>query len=178
MTLLEILTYPNPVLRQPCRPLTPEEIRSEAIQTLIADMIDTMYHHAGSVGLAAPQVGVPVQLFVMDSTAKESRERLKVLINPVMTQQSQWKYSREGCLSFPDYLVTVKRARKVTATWLTPDGEESSEAFRDFEAIILQHEADHLQGILFLDRVKNMQTDLIRRSAAGLAPEAEAEAPV
>jgi peptide deformylase len=128
-------------------------------------MIETLYHFPGTVGLAASQVGVPVQIMVIDSTAKTTKDRLMVLINPVLTQQSQWKYSREGCLSFPEYLVTVKRARKITAEWLDPKGQLQSEAFRDFEAVIIQHELDHLQGILFIDRVKNMQTDLILRAS-------------
>lgn len=169
MTILEILLYPHPMLRQPCKPLSLAELAAPEIQALINSMVDTMYHFEGTVGLAASQVGALVQVFVMDSTVKTApRERLRVMINPVITQQSQWKYSREGCLSFPEYLVTVKRARKLTVTYLTPQGEEVTEDFKDFEAIIIQHEIDHLHGVLFLDRVKNIQTDLILRSA--LAP--------
>jgi peptide deformylase len=164
MSILDILLYPHPTLRKPGKLLSKADIASTEIQTLIADMTETMYHHTGSVGLAALQIGASVQIFVMDSTAKTDRNRLHVMINPVIHQQSQWKYSREGCLSFPDYLVTVKRARKLTMSWHTPESEVLTEEFLDFEAIILQHELDHLQGILFLDRVKNMQTDLILRS--------------
>lgn len=170
MPLREILLYPNPVLRKPCRDLTVDDLGSDGIQTLIQDMIETMYHYPGTVGLAAPQVGESVQIFVMDSTAKTTKDRLKVLINPVILRQSQWKYSREGCLSFPDYLVTVKRARKITVQWLTPEGQTQTEEMRDFEAIIVQHELDHLQGVLFIDRVKNIQTDLVLRNASASTP--------
>lgn len=165
MAILEILEYPNPILRTPCAPLTEEEIQSERIQALIENLIETMYHYPGTVGIAAPQVGESVQLFVMDATAKTTRDRLFVVINPTLQSQSQWKYSREGCLSFPDYLVTVKRARKITAHWQDKTTASQSEELKDFEAIIFQHELDHLNGILFLDRVKNMQTDVIRRNA-------------
>ncbi len=163
MTVLEILLYPNAVLRQPCRELSAADIRSGEIQELVNSMVETMYHFPGTVGLAAPQVGSPVQIFVMDSVSKTTKDRLHIMINPRIVQQSQWKYSREGCLSFPEYLVTVKRARKLTMTWFNEHGEEQTGEFRDFEAIIAQHEADHLEGILFLDRVKNIQTDLVHR---------------
>ncbi len=165
MPVLEILQYPHPMLREKCRYLSPEEIRSDAIQTLIRDMIETMYAFEGTVGLAAPQVGHPVHLMVIDALAKTTRDKLKVIINAEIIQQSQWKYAREGCLSFPEYLVTVKRARKVTGTYYDQTGTLQTEPFRDFEAVILQHEADHLEGILFIDRLQNPETDLILRSS-------------
>jgi len=164
MPILEILRYPNPVLREVGRELSCEEIASESIQSLISDMTETMRAFPGTVGLAAQQVGQPVRIFVMDSTAKTTQDRLFVMINPVIEQQSQWKFSREGCLSFPEYLVTVKRARKLTLSWHTPQGTQETQEFRDFEAIIIQHELDHLDGVLFIDRVQNIQTDLIQRT--------------
>ncbi len=164
MTIRKIRLYPDPILRQKCRPVDLQEIETAYIQDLVNDMVKTMYHFEGTVGLAACQVGEPVRIFVMDSTAKTTRDRLKVLINPTINAQSQWKYSREGCLSFPDYIVTVKRARKMILSWHTPAGEQVEEDLRDFEAIIAQHEFDHLEGILFLDRIKNINTDLIIRS--------------
>lgn len=163
MAILDILTYPHPLLKKPCVALSEGEICSPDIQQLIADMTETMYANTGAVGLAAAQVGRSVRMVVMDATAKTTRDRLFVLINPDITAQSQWKFSREGCLSFPDYLVTVKRARKITLNWLDPQGNRQEDQFRDFEAIIAQHETDHLDGILFLDRIKNIQTDLIYR---------------
>jgi peptide deformylase len=163
MALRDILLYPNPILRQPCAPVLPEEIASPRIQQIIRDMVETMYHHEGTVGLAAPQIGEPIQILVMDSTVKTTRDRLFVMINPTIVQQSQWKYAKEGCLSFPDYLVTVKRARKVITSWHNPDGSVQEDTLQGFEAVIFQHELDHLQGILFIDRLKNMQTDLVHR---------------
>lgn len=168
MTILPVLEYPNPVLREICVPIEPDQIQSEPTQALIQDMIETLYDCQGAVGLAAPQVGHPVQLLIMDATAKTTRSELKVMINPVIESQSKWKYAREGCLSFPDYLVTVKRARKVVASWLDQHGQAHQETFQEFEAIILQHELDHLAGILFIDRIQNPQRDLIRRSEQAL----------
>ena len=129
MTVQSIRLYPNPILREVCAPVPPEEIGSPKIQTLVADMIETMYAYEGTVGLAAPQVGTPVQIFVMDSTTKTTRDRLHVMINPEIQEKSRWKFSREGCLSFPDYLVTVKRARKITVSWWTPQGEQRTDTF-------------------------------------------------
>ncbi len=166
MAILDILLYPNPVLREKCRPVSSDEVQSEAFQQLIDSMIETLYAKPGTVGLAAPQVGHPVQLFVLDATAKTTCDRLFVLINPVITQQSNWKYSREGCLSFPQYIVTVKRARKLAMTWMDRSGQLVNEQFTDFEAIIAQHELDHLSGILFIDRVRNIDTDIIERTMA------------
>ena len=164
MAVLDILEYPNPVLRQPCRSIEAAELLQPAMQTLITDMVDTMYACPGAVGLAAPQIGQPVQLLVMDATAKTDRSMLKVVINPVVLSQSKWKASREGCLSFPDYLITVKRARKVEAHWLDAAGQRVDETLLEYEAVIFQHELDHLQGVLFIDRMRNPQRDLIRRS--------------
>ena len=164
MAILDIRLYPDPVLRKSCKLLSQEELVSSTIQNLIEDMVETLYSHPGTVGITAPQVGMPVRLIVMDVTVKTDRNRFKVLINPVISYQSQWKYSREGCLSFPDYLVTVKRARKISSSWLSVQGNSCTDDFRDFEAIVLQHELDHLDGILFIDRVKNIQTDLLYRN--------------
>ncbi|MEO6324930.1 MAG: peptide deformylase [Thermoanaerobaculia bacterium] len=160
----DVLLYPDPMLRLPGRPVPAEELASPECQNLIVDLIETMYAQKGAVGLAAPQVGESLRIFVMDSAANAARDRLRVLVNPVITQQSQWKFAREGCLSFPDILVTVKRARRATAGWCGADGTPASEELNDFEAVILQHEVDHLHGILFLDRARNLQTDLIRRT--------------
>ncbi len=163
MTVLDILRYPHPMLRRVCEPVSSEDLASGPVQRLIQDMIETMYHHPGTVGLAAPQVGMPLQIFVMDATAKTTRDALKVIVNPVIVQQSQWKYSREGCLSFPNYLVTVKRARKMTVQWSSPTSEPLTAEMKDFEALIFQHETDHLQGVLFVDRVRNASQDIMTR---------------
>ena len=163
MPIRPVLEYPEPILRQPCKALSPDEIHSAEIQQLITDMTETLYNHEGAVGLAAPQVGASVNIVLMDSTAKTTKDRRLVLINPEISAQSRWKFGREGCLSFPEYLITVKRARKLTLTWLDEHAQPHEETFLDFEAVIIQHEMDHLAGILFIDRMQNAQTDLLLR---------------
>jgi peptide deformylase len=166
-----ILEYPNPFLREVSRVLTPEDIRSPEIQHLINEMKETLYNHTGAVGLAAIQVGEAVRILLMDASAKTTRDQLFVMINPVILDSAQWKFCREGCLSFPDYLVNVKRAKKLTLSWLDETGESHTQLFKEFEAVIIQHELDHLEGILFIDRVKNFSTDVVMRDAENTAKE-------
>jgi peptide deformylase len=165
MAVLDILKYPHVQLRQECKPV--ERITDE-IKGMCQDLVDTMYDGPGAVGLSAPQVGYPLRIVVIDVTAKTTRDELRVMINPEIVQQSRNKLVREGCLSFPEYLVNLKRATRVTCKYLTPDGEEVTwESQSQLEAIAIQHEIDHLDGVLMIDRVNSLKTDLIRRYASG-----------
>jgi len=133
--------------------------------------VETLYAQPGAVGLAAVQVGQALRVLVLDDSARTTRDRLRVMVNPVLESASQWKYGREGCLSFPDWLVTVKRARRVAASWLTVEGEPRAAELRDFEAVIFQHELDHLDGILFIDRMRDPTRDFSLRSGPPAAPD-------
>lgn len=164
MTVRDVLQYPHPSLRDVANPITQAEVSSGFLTQLVSDMLETMYATPGTVGLAAPQIGQAWQVFVMDATASSSRERCRVVVNPVMESQSKWKYGREGCLSFPDYLITIKRARKISTRYWDAHFSEQHEEFSDFEAVIFQHEWDHLGGILFIDLAKNLEADLTLRS--------------
>jgi peptide deformylase len=170
MPARRILLYPDPFLRRVCRPVAPGELGGAELLRLADDLVSTMYAEGGAVGLAAPQIGSDLRVFAMDETARTTRDALRVLVNPELVSLSQWKFSREGCLSFPDYLVTVKRARRALVRWLTPEGTPMEEELRDFPAIIAQHEADHLDGVLFVDRMRNPQTDLVLRSEREATP--------
>lgn len=160
MTVLKIYTYPNPVLREQCVPVTAFDT---ALEKLVRDMTETLYSYPGTIGLAAPQVGVPQRVFLVDVSAKTSRDQLRVYINPVITQTSRNKLVREGCLSFPEYLVSVKRAMRVTLTACDASGNTFEQTAEDLEAVALQHETDHLDGIVFIDRINTLKTDILRR---------------
>lgn len=163
MAILKVYKYPHPILREKTQKVacvTPE------IETIVADMKDTLYSFKGCVGLAAPQVGHPLRIFLVDTSAGKEPDTLKVIINPEITHTAKNKMVREGCLSFPDYLVNVKRALKVTFTCLDEHGNPQEYNVRDLEAICIQHELDHLDGVLMIDRVASLKTDIIRRNNA------------
>lgn len=138
-----------PVLRERAAEVDPKEIPTKAFQTLIADMVETMYA-ANGVGIAAPQVGVGKRVFIA-----ESAQGPIALINPVFTKTS-WKTvgGDEGCLSVPGKYDRVRRFTSVTIKALTASGDTVSFTANDFFARILQHELDHLDGMLYVDRVK------------------------
>jgi peptide deformylase len=167
MAVMRVLQYPNPTLRQISQPapLLPDGSGlPPLVQGVITDLVDTLYSAAGAVGLAAIQIGYPWRIFVLDVAAKTTQDQLRVLVNPVIVHTAKNKWVREGCLSFPDYLANVKRALKVTVQYYDAAGQFQEHTASDLEAVAIQHELDHLDGVLFIDRIQSMQTDLIRRS--------------
>jgi peptide deformylase len=160
MTVRRVLKYPHPVLRETCEPVAAWD---SSLQALVDDMTDTLYDSPGAVGLAACQIGETARVIILDMTSKTTREAYKVLINPVIVEASRKKSMREGCLSFPDYLATVKRATKVTFTAFDRDGAPQIYTVQGLEAIAVQHEIDHLDGVLMIDRINSLKTDWIRR---------------
>jgi peptide deformylase len=166
MPVQRVLCYPNPILRQISQPVPvlPQGGYSPAIQAVITDLVDTLYSHGGAVGLAAIQIGQPWRLFALDLTANTTRSQLRVLVNPVITHTAKNKWVREGCLSFPDYLANVKRSLKVTVHYDDVHGQSQTLTTAELEAVAIQHELDHLEGVLFIDRIQSLQTDLIRRT--------------
>ncbi|MGD9580407.1 MAG: peptide deformylase [Vampirovibrionia bacterium] len=161
MTVLEIIEYPDKRLRQICKPV---EVFNDEIITYVNDMIETMYSHKGTVGMAATQVGIPYRIVVIDVNAKTTKDKLLVMVNPELISSSKNKYVREGCLSVPEYLADVKRAKKVTAKAFDQYGNAYEITTTELEAVAIQHEIEHLDGILFIDKVDRLKTDLIRRS--------------
>lgn len=157
---LEILIYPDQRLKQVSAQV--EEITDEII-TFTEDLIFTMEQSPHTVGLAAPQVGVLARIIVVDISPKEPNSGLIVLVNPQIVASSQNKVVREGCLSIPQYTANIKRAKKITVKGLDLDGKEIEIETTGFEAVALQHEIDHLDGILFLDRIRSAKRDLFKR---------------
>ena len=150
---LEILKYPHPVLARKAAPVT--EITPE-IRQLAADMAEAMYANQG-VGLAAPQVGRSLRLVVIDLSGPEKREGLITLVNPVVTAASGEQEDEEGCLSVRDYRTNVRRAANVTVTALDLDGKALTIEADALFAVCLQHEIDHLDGVLFIDRISRLK---------------------
>ena len=160
MTKLEILTYPNKFLQQPSQPV---ENIDEDIQKLVADMAETMYEAPG-VGLAAIQVGSDKQVLVFDEKPAENDRRYGVIINPkIVETEGQIISENEGCLSVPDFRSDVKRAVRIVVEGVDRDGKSLRFEADGFLAIVLQHEVDHLNGTLFIDRISALKRELYKR---------------
>lgn len=161
MPVLPIIRLGHPALRTPAKPVETGRIREPEIQQLIDDMVETM-HDAHGVGLAAPQVGVGVQIFVYASQGHPQRHPdipLHVVINPMITPHArELVYDWEGCLSIPDLRGMVPRHLAVRVQGMDRDGRPLDYVANDFEARIIQHEYDHLNGIIFLDRMRDLRT--------------------
>jgi peptide deformylase len=163
MAVLDILTYPNPELKKVSQPI---ERIDDAITKLIEDLSETLYVSPGCVGIAAPQVGALVRLIIIDGSRNQKclkNHGKQILINPQIVWQEGAVLGREGCLSLPDFTANVTRARAIRLTALNELGDPVTLETEDMEARVILHEADHLDGILFLDRVASLKTDVFRR---------------
>ncbi|MBI5902932.1 MAG: peptide deformylase [Deltaproteobacteria bacterium] len=159
MATLNILKYPNPLLKEVCEDVTEIDGR---ITAFIRDLVDTMRASPG-VGLAAPQIGALLRIIAVDVTPRHPGMGLAVLINPCILAYGGSRTVREGCLSVPDYTANITRAATVTVKGVDPEGTEVELCSTGFEAVVFQHEIDHLDGVLFLDRIANVKRDLFRR---------------
>lgn len=159
MAILPIRVLPDPVLRAAAREIT--EINGD-LQTLIDDMAETMYAAPG-VGLAANQVGVLRRLIVYDFSHKEGPRNLRVVLNPCIARAAGEFVYEEGCLSVPDYAAEVRRHAQVTVTGLDREGKPVQIDAEGFHAVVLQHEIDHLDGVLFIDRISRLKRGLYLR---------------
>jgi len=151
MAILSVRKYGDPILRR--RAARVEAVTPE-IRKTIADMIDTMYDEVG-LGLAAPQIGVPLRLMVVaDDEGREAR----ALVNPIITEQGGEVVAEEGCLSIPGVFAPVKRAEWVRLEAEDPEGRAVALTARGLRARVFQHELDHLDGVLFTDRLTSLDT--------------------
>ena len=162
MAIRQILHYPDKRLRIPGEPV--EDFGVE-FQTLIDDMAETMYDAPG-VGLAANQVGVAKRIFVIDIAAEDEPSDLKVFINPEITEQTGTQMWNEGCLSFPDATEDIKRAESVVVQALDIDGKPFTLEADGLLAVAIQHENDHLNGVLMIDKVGAIKRKLMGRKVA------------
>ncbi|HEX9780936.1 MAG TPA: peptide deformylase [bacterium] len=163
MPSLPVRTFPDPILKQPTRhvPKPDQETRR-----FIERMVRTMRSHARCVGLAAPQVGSRLRIAVMDVTGHPKAgagHGLLVLVNPSLRRLQGGRLGREGCLSVPDFTGNVRRAQRVELEAQDERGRRFALWLEGFEAVVAQHEVDHLDGRLFLDRVASLGADVFPR---------------
>jgi peptide deformylase len=157
-----VLRYPHPALKRRAADVTDAAVAAR----VAADLVDTMRGFQGCVGLAAPQIGEGVRIVAVDVTGHPRATRSHgplTLVNPVVLNEAGAEVAREGCLSIPDLTANVRRATNVTIAATEPGGVELRIETEGFEARCLLHEIDHLDGILFLDRVDSLKRDVFRR---------------
>jgi peptide deformylase len=158
----DVLVHPDPRLKQVAARIEP----GETARRVADDLVDTMRGGPRCVGVAAPQIGELVRIVVVDCSTHPKATRhhgLLRLVNPVVVEQSGSEIGREGCLSIPEITANVRRATAVVVEATDPDGEALRIEAEGFEARALQHEIDHLSGVLILDRVASLDTDVFRR---------------
>ena len=162
MAILEILVYPNPILKKKSIPV---EKVDDSLREFISDLEETMRNGPGGVGIAAPQVGRLERIVIVDVSSKRkvSSHGCLYLINPEIVDQEGSQVGREGCMSVPDYTGNVARATHITVKALDLAGEPKTYNIEGFEAVAVQHEMDHLDGLLFLDRLVSKRDSLFRR---------------
>lgn len=164
MAARPVVLYPDTRLKTVCAPIT--EI-NDTVRAALQDLLDTMDDAPPrTVGIAAPQIGVLLRAAIVDVSRNPKYppgHGLLVLLNPRIVAHDGEQFFREGCLSIPDYTANIRRFQSVTVDALAPDGTSLRFDAEGFEAVVLQHEIDHLDGLLFLDRVGNAKTDLFRR---------------
>jgi len=165
MPILPILQFPDPRLKEKSDPVA---VVSDEVYSFVDDLLETMRASPGCVGIAAPQVGVSRRIVAVDVSghrrgSQEENHGLLVLVNPEILAMGGKQLVREGCMSVPDYTANVQRAQWVLVDALDREGKQIILEAIGFEAVAIQHEVDHLDGYLFLDRVSSIKTDLFRR---------------
>ena len=169
MAVREVLRYPHPALKAVGRPLD-FAVDEDEIARVAGDLVDTMRDTTFTTGLAATQLGELVRIVVIDVTGHRRSTTCHgelVLVNPVLARSAGSAVAREGCLSLPDLTANVRRPTSIVVDALDPHGSRMTVATDGFEARCLLHEIDHLDGILFLDRVDSLTTDVFRRKKYG-----------
>lgn len=163
--VLEVLKIPDPRLKIISEEVKPED-NNEEFQKFIDDLIETMYNFPGGIGISAPQVGLNKRIIVVDARPHKKttiNHGLVVMINPIIVFSDENILIREGCMSIPDYTGNVERKNKIVVKGFDRYFKEITIETEGMEAVVFQHEIDHLDGILFIDRIKNPHTDLFRR---------------
>ena len=160
MPCLVIRRFPDPVLRKISEPVKSVDRK---IRSFIEHLIETMKSQPGGIGIAASQVGVLKQIAIVDVSPKVTGAKMLVLINPVVTLLAKEGLFREGCMSLPDYTANVKRSEQIKVEWQDMNLRKQEAIASGLEARCIQHEIDHLNGHLFLDRVGSLKSDVFRR---------------
>ncbi len=165
MAVKEVLIYPDSRLKENCTPIVSFD---ESAEQLLQDLVDTMIDAGHSVGIAAPQLGDLRRAAVVDVSKsklgkKQENHGLLQMVNPKIIEKEGSQIVREGCMSVPEYTGNVTRYESIVVQFLDQNQQLQVIRSEGFEAIAIQHELDHLDGFLFLDRVSSLKTDLFRR---------------
>ena len=156
MTIRPILTVPNPILKQVSKPV---EAVTDETRALMDDMLETMYDAPG-IGLAAVQIGVPVNVIVMDLAKEGEDKQPRYFVNPeILEDVEETKPYQEGCLSVPDIYDDIDRPERVKITYLDYNGERITEWAEGLYAVCIQHEMDHLKGVVFIDYLSRLKRE-------------------
>lgn len=157
----KIRLFPDPILRK-----SSERIRrfGAPIRPLVRTLLETLVAQPSGIGIAAPQIGISERIAIVDVSARVPEAKRLILINPEILERRDEKISREGCMSIPDYTAHLKRYDRILVRWQDEEGRGRQKVCRGIEAVCIQHEVDHLDGVLFLDRVSSLRTDMFPRS--------------
>ncbi len=169
MSIRRIVEYPEPILRVKAKDV---EIFDEELKILIEDMAQTMFDAPG-IGLAAPQVGESLQVIVVDTTVLGEEQQHMALVNPKVIDHQDSQVDEEGCLSVPELTAKVQRYKKITVSYQSEDGTEHELTAEDRFAVVLQHEIDHLNGILFIDHLSPLKRNLYKKKRKKMLAEQE-----
>ena len=159
MALRKIIEYPEPLLRLKAREV---DVFDDELKILVEDMAETMWDAPG-IGLAAPQVAQSIRVIVVDITEPDEEKHFMALINPEIIEHEGTQVDEEGCLSVPELTAQVQRYKKITVNYRTEDGESKQLIAEDRFAVVLQHEIDHLNGILFIDHLSPLKRNLYKK---------------
>ncbi|ODN72386.1 peptide deformylase [Methylobrevis pamukkalensis] len=170
MTIRPLVILPDPLLRKPCDPVA---VVDDEVRALADDMLDTMYDAPG-IGLAACQIGVMRRVVVLDVAREEDEPAPMVLVNPqIVWSSEETSVYQEGCLSIPDFFEDVERPAAVRVTFLDRNGEPREIEADGLLSTCIQHEIDHLNGVLFIDHISKLKRDRVTRKFAKAAKEAQ-----
>jgi peptide deformylase len=160
MAIRPILTLPDPILRKKAAPI---ERVDDTLRRLMGDMLLTMYEAPG-IGLAAPQIGVSRRLIVMDPAKDDAPKTPLVMVNPEILERSEeLRLHEEGCLSIPDFTAEVERPAKTRVSYIDRDGKQQEIELEGIWSTLVQHEIDHLNGVLFIDYLSRLKRDMVVR---------------
>ena len=158
MAIRPILTIPDPLLRKQAKPI--ERVDDE-LRRLMDDMLATMYDAPG-IGLAAPQIGISRRLIVMDPAKEEAPQTPVIMVNPkILVRSEDMRMHEEGCLSIPDFIAEVERPAKTRVFYIDREGKEQETELEGIWSTLVQHEIDHLNGVLFIDYLSRLKRDMI-----------------
>ena len=158
MKIRPIVTLPDPILRQSARPI--ERVDAD-LRRLIGDMLATMYDAPG-IGLAAPQIGISRRLIVMDPAKEDQPRTPMVMLNPeVLDRSEELRVHEEGCLSIPEFTADVERPAETRVAYIDPEGQKQEAELEGIWSTLVQHEIDHLNGVLFIDYLSRLKRDMV-----------------